>query len=74
MEYTVIKIQEDVDFGCEERGNEEVKAVVTLLSDDGNEFIFKEEDRVLYERGISEGDRVVIDKNRDMKKVGEDDW
>ncbi len=37
MKYTVVKIEEDVDFGCEERnGSEKVMAIVTLKDEVGN--------------------------------------
>lgn len=66
MIYTVKKIEEDVDFGCEERAeNMPVMAVVTLEDSDGCESRVRMEDQMLYDHSINEGDRVYLDeKNR----------
>ena len=59
MRYKVLKIEEDVDFGCEERGEDSpVMAVVLLQDEKGNEQKVRQEDQMLYERDINEGDLV----------------
>ena len=63
--YTVKRIEEDLDFGCE--GREEgapVMAVVTLIDSFGEEMRVKAEDAMLYERDINEGDKVYFDKDK----------
>lgn len=59
MEYKVIKIEEDLDFGCEERtAGSPVMAVVTLQDREGNVSVIRYPDRELYDLEIKEGDRV----------------
>ena len=56
MIYIVKRIDEDLDFGCEERAEDTpVMAVVTLMNSSGEELIVKSEDAMLYERNINEG-------------------
>lgn len=63
--YTVKRIEEDLDFGCEEREEgASVMAVVTLVDSFGEEMRVKEEDAMLYERDINEGDKVYFDKDK----------
>lgn len=63
--YTVKRIEEDLDFGCEEREEDaSVMAVVTLVDSFGEEMRVKEEDAMLYERDINEGDKVYFDKDK----------
>ena len=63
--YTVKRIEEDLDFGCEEREEgAPVMAVVTLVDSFGEEVRVKEEDAMLYERDINEGDKVYFDKDK----------
>ena len=63
--YTVKRIEEDLDFGCEEREEDaSVMAVVTLIDSFGEEMRVKEEDAMLYERDINEGDKVYFDKDK----------
>ena len=63
--YTVKKIEEDLDFGCEEREEgAPVMAVVTLIDSFGEEMRVKAEDAMLYERDINEGDKVYFDKDK----------
>ena len=63
--YTVKRIEEDLDFGCEEREEgAPVMAVVTLIDSFGEEMRVKEEDAILYERDINEGDKVYFDKDK----------
>ena len=62
MIYTVKRIEEDVDYGCEERPEDvPVMAVVTLTNSLGEELVIKAEDAMLYECNINEGDKVSID-------------
>lgn len=66
--YTVKRIKEDLDFGCEEREEgAPVMAVVTLVDSFGEEMRVKEEDAMLYERDINEGDKVYFDKDKLVK-------
>ena len=67
MKYKVLCIDEDVDFGCEERSeNEPVMAVVTLLDENGKETVIKMEDQLLYDRDINEGDMVTMDEKKQL--------
>ena len=62
---TVKRIEEDLDFGCEEREEgAPVMAVVTLVDSFGEEMRVKAEDAMLYERDINEGDKVYFDKDK----------
>ena len=80
MKYTVKRIDEDLNFGCEERPDEvPVMAIVTLVDSSGKEVIVKAEDAELYERNINEGDKVCLDVNNKLEKVecklqGESKW
>lgn len=63
MIYTVLKIEEDLDYGCEERNEDQpILAVVTLQSPDGEERICKVPDAFLYTDDILEGDRAYSDR------------
>ena len=63
--YTVKRIDEDLNFGCEERPDDApVMAIVTLVDSSG-----KAEDARLYERNINEGDKVCFDVNNKLEKV-----
>ena len=63
--YTVKRIEEDLDFGCEKREEgAPVMAVVTLIDSFGEEMRVKAEDAMLYERDINEGDKVYFDKDK----------
>lgn len=67
MNYKVLRIDEDVDFGCEERSeNDPVMAVVTLLDENGKETVIKMEDQLLYDRNINEGDMVTMDEKKQL--------
>lgn len=69
MRYKVLKIEEDVDFGCEERGEDSpVMAVVILQDENGNEQKIRQEDQVLYERDINEGDLVFFNERQELEK------
>ena len=64
MIYTVKRIDEDLDFGCEERAKDApVMAVVTLVDSSREELRVKAEDAMLYKNNINEGDKVCYDKN-----------
>ena len=67
MIYTVKRIDEDLDFGCEERF--EVMAIVTLINSSREEVIVKVEDAMLYERNINEGDKVCFGVNNKLEKI-----
>ena len=72
MQYKVIRIEEDMNFGCEERQpGERLMSVVILESEDGREISLKHDDERLYERDINEGDIVTLDENREIWKVHE---
>ena len=72
MIYIVKRIDEDLDFGCEERAEgAPVMAVVTLMNSSGEEFIVKAEDAMLYERNINEGDKVYCDEENNLEKIQE---
>ena len=60
MQYKVLKIEEDMDFGCEERQPGEALMSVVLMEDD---------DGLLYERDINEGDFVTMDGQHQLWKL-----
>ena len=69
MKYRVVRIEEDVDFGCEERRpGEAVMAVVHLEDEDGNVRIVRQRDQMLYDRDINEGDLVMFDEGQELVK------
>lgn len=73
MRYKVLRIDEDIDFGCEERPEGvPVMAVVTLQDEDGKTSVIKAPDQMLYERRIEAGDMVTIDGMRNLQKAGAD--
>lgn len=64
MNYTVIRIDEDLDFGCEERLTDSpVMAIVTLEDENGQVHKIRIEDKFLYESNINEGDQIFVDEN-----------
>ena len=70
MVYKVKEIQEDLDFGCEERSEDSpVMAIVLLPGEDGREKMTRQEDQLLYARNIDVGDNVVFDENGQLKKI-----
>lgn len=72
MIYMVKRIDEDLDFGCEERAEEApVMAVVTLMNSSDEELRVKAEDAMLYERNINEGDKVYFDEENNLEKMQE---
>lgn len=75
MIYTVKRIDEDLDFGCEERADGAPTMVVVTLTDaTGKEMKIKAEDDMLYARGINEGDRVYFDAENHLEKALDEDW
>ena len=72
MIYIVKRIDEDLDFGCEERAEgAPVMAVVTLMNSSGEELRVTSEDAMLYERNINEGDKVYFDEENKLEKIQE---
>ena len=70
MMYTVKRIDEDLNFGCEERPDDvPVMAIVTLVDSSGEEVIVNAEDAELYERNINEGDKVCLNVNNKLGKI-----
>ena len=70
MMYTVKRIDEDLDFGCEEQPDDvPVMAIVTLVDSSGKEVTVKAEDATLYECNINEGDKVCLDVNNKLEKA-----
>ena len=70
MIYTVLNIEEDLDYGCEEKAEDQpVMAVVTLRSEAGEESARKIPDRLLYEREIIQGDEVIFDENDQIQRL-----
>lgn len=69
MKYRVLRIEEDVDFGCEERKEgDPVMAVVHLQDEDGNVRIVRQRDQMLYDRDVNEGDWVMFDEEQELVK------
>ena len=70
MTYSVSRIDEDLDFGCEERmaGNP-VMAMVTLQDSAGKQTIVRQPDQMLYDRQIEAGDKVTFDEQGKLVKV-----
>lgn len=72
MIYIVKRIDEDLDFGCEERvEGAPVMAVVTLINSSGEESRVKAGDAMLYEYNINEGDKVYFDEENNLEKIQE---
>ena len=75
MKYQVMRIEEDLDFGCEGRGADEpVLAVVVLKDENGRESRIRQEDQMLYDWNIEEGDTVILNENGELRKVLSGDW
>ena len=69
MKYKVLRIDEDIDFGCEEhKEGSPVMAVVTLQDEEGHEIRMRQPDQMLYGRDINEGDEVVLDERQELRK------
>ena len=70
MQYKVLKIEEDMDFGCEERQPGEALMSVVLMEDENrNETSLRHDDGLLYERDINEGDFVTMDGQHQLWKL-----
>lgn len=70
MQYKVLKIEEDMDFGCEERQPGEALMSVVLVEDENrNETSLRHDDGLLYERDINEGDFVTMDGQHQLWKL-----
>ena len=66
----VLKIEEDMDFGCEERQPGEALMSIVLIEDEnGNETSLRHDDGLLYERDINEGDLVTMDGQHQLWKL-----
>ena len=75
MVYTVLKIEEDLDYGCEDREEgQPIMAVITFRSEEGEECTRKIPDQLLYERDIVQGDQVIFDENNQIRKKLGADW
>ncbi len=75
MKYTVKSIEEDLDYGCEERPDSiPVMAVVTLLDENQEIVVNKFPDEKLMEEEIQTGDTVIIDENGMLCKALMEDW
>ena len=69
MTYSVVRIDEDLDFGCEERtAGLPVMAVVTLQEPSGEQTVIRQPDRMLYDRQINVGDQVSFDEQGKLVK------
>lgn len=70
MVYKVLRIDEDIDFGCEERTDDSpLMAIVTLQDENGTERSLRVADQFLYDSDINEGNRVVIAENGNLQKL-----
>ena len=70
MIYIVKDIEEDLDFGCEERLEAAPKMAVAVLADEtGRELRKKVPDQHLYDEGIEPGSRVYFDENNVVRKA-----
>ena len=74
MIYMIKRIDEDLDFGCEERSEDAPVMAVVILVDSSGELRVKAEDAMLYERDINEGDKVYFDKDNKLEKAMDEDW
>ena len=69
MIYIVKDIEEDLDFGCEERLEAAPKMAVAVLADEtGKELRKKVPDQHFYDEGIEPGSRVYFDENNVVRK------
>lgn len=70
MRYTVLRIDEDLDFGCEERvEGTPIMAVVTLIDENGNKVVLRYPDQQLYDKDINENDEVFLSENQEIYKI-----
>lgn len=69
MRYRVVRIDEDIDFGCEERKEGiPVMAVVLLEDENGNQQHIRQIDQYLYDNDINEGDQVQFTADGELIK------
>ncbi len=69
MKYRVVRIDEDIDFGCEERKEgTPVMAVVLLEDENGIRQHIRQIDQYLYDSDINEGDLVQLTEDGKMVK------
>ena len=69
MKYRVVRIDEDIDFGCEERKEgTPVMAVVLLEDENGNQQHIRQIDQYLYDNDINEGDLVQFTVDGELVK------
>ena len=65
-----MRIDEDIDFGCEERKEGiPVMAVVLLEDENGNQQHIRQIDQYLYDNDINEGDQVQFTADGELIKV-----
>lgn len=70
MKYTVLNIEEDVDFGCEECAEDTpIMAVVTMKDEMGAKIKLRQPDQMLYDREIHEGDAVILNEKQELEKL-----
>jgi hypothetical protein len=70
--YTIIRIDEP-DFGCEGRPDGAVAVdLVWLRKENGEELVVSQEDKMLYERNLNEGDKVVFDEENKLIRTEDD--
>lgn len=75
MRYQVVKIEEDIDFGCEKRSEKQpVLAIVVLKDENGRESRLRQGDQMLYDRKIEEGDTVILNEKGELQKAISGDW
>lgn len=69
MKYKVKRIEEDLNFGCEERLEDTpVMAIVTLIDEEKREIELRQPDQMLYNRDINEGDEVFLNEKQELQK------
>ena len=76
MIYRLTDIQEDIDFGCEEREDGQPLMAVAVLEDaNGNQSRFKMADSLFTQRDLKAGDSVYIDEYNTLRKaIISPDW
>ena len=76
MIYKILEIREDIDFGCEERGEDSpLLSEAVMEGKDGSKRYFKMPEALFQERCILEGDFVYIDEHETLRKaITSPDW
>ncbi len=72
MRYTVLKIDEDLDYGCEE--TEEVFVVVALQDDDNNIITRRVSEKELLDQKIEAGSKVIVNEDNKLQAALDEDW